>query len=947
MRIDFESSFQSLTGNAPYPWQRRLFERLVDGKVPRAIDIPTGLGKTSTMVLWLLALASGANLPRRLVYVVDRRVVVDQATDVAMALREKLEGAGPRSDLGTVSKALGLTERNLAISTLRGRYLDNGEWLEDPVAPAIVVGTVDMIGSRLLFQGYSVSRRMRPNHAGLLGCDVLVMLDEAHLCRPFEALLRTIEQRHPHQPEGQEDSHDFLSGPLAAGDCPPPFHVMSLSATLGYNSHGAEETFGLSKEDRANQHVKRRVNAVKELQIKKCGKLPLHEALAKHALELVASDENNDPSATRVLVYCNLRSVAESVMDQLQKASKEGTALHPIYLVGGRRIYERQQSAKELKDNGLIGGDTTADHESTPVIVVATSAGEVGVDMDADHIVCDVVAWERMVQRFGRVNRSGTRSSTILVVDHDPEQEQKSSVDQVNRHKAVRALIKRLPKVSDSGNWLASPAALESISGPENQKYLTPAVTPSPLYPRLTRALLDAWSMTSLTEHTGRPEVGPWLRGWEEDEPQTTVVWRSRLPFQVTTNPSDPPVVNTAYLKGYLEAVPPQSAERLEARTRDVHGWLRDRLKQLSRAPGKAESAQDQSQSTAEDTDEPNEDQSVPSLPPLRVDDPIVVVLDRDGSLDGEPLTIRQCRADQDGRISERSLASKTLVVDARIGGLKDGLLDKSHDEAASTMDNNWGAVAEDEASDSNQFEAHHRINLISDERRRAHLSGSGTSDGGMPEEYAGWWIAFDMPYRTNAAGEPTEWLTVWRPKKGGEERGMSSSLQTLKEHQGAVVEEVDRIAGELRLPAKLRETLRLAASMHDEGKRMERWQRSFSAPVDGGPYAKTPGPLRRTELAGYRHEFQSVLDMADDGRRSEQLSDSDLDLALHLVAAHHGYARPVISPRSCDSLPPSKAALKAAEIAMRFARVQRAWGPWGLAWWEALLRASDRKASG
>jgi CRISPR-associated endonuclease/helicase Cas3 len=41
------------------------------------------LGKTSIIPLWLIALATGAALPRRLVYIVNRRTVVDQATDDA------------------------------------------------------------------------------------------------------------------------------------------------------------------------------------------------------------------------------------------------------------------------------------------------------------------------------------------------------------------------------------------------------------------------------------------------------------------------------------------------------------------------------------------------------------------------------------------------------------------------------------------------------------------------------------------------------------------------------------------------------------------------------------------------------------------------------------------------------------------------------------------------
>jgi CRISPR-associated endonuclease/helicase Cas3 len=66
----------------------------------------------------------------------------------------------------------------------------------------------------------------------------------------------------------------------------------------------------------------------------------------------------------------------------------------------------------------------------------------------------------------------------------------------------------------------------------------------------------------------------------------------------------------------------------------------------------------------------------------------------------------------------------------------------------------------------------------------------------------------------------------------------------------------------------------------------------------------------------------------------------------LHLIAAHHGFARPLIGTESCDDAPPSALEARAVEIALRFARLQARWGPWGLAWWESLLRAADQLAS-
>ncbi len=75
------TAFRLLTEHEPFPWQQRLYDSFVDGQVPSICSIPTGLGKTAVIPIWLIALAcTEGRLPRRLVYVVDRRTVVDQAT---------------------------------------------------------------------------------------------------------------------------------------------------------------------------------------------------------------------------------------------------------------------------------------------------------------------------------------------------------------------------------------------------------------------------------------------------------------------------------------------------------------------------------------------------------------------------------------------------------------------------------------------------------------------------------------------------------------------------------------------------------------------------------------------------------------------------------------------------------------------------------------------------
>ena len=93
----------------------------------------------------------------------------------------------------------------LAISTLRGQFADNREWSADPARPAVIVGTVDMIGSRLLFSGYGVGFKSKPLHAGFLGQDVLLVHDDAHLEPAFQELIEDImgEQQHERERTGE------------------------------------------------------------------------------------------------------------------------------------------------------------------------------------------------------------------------------------------------------------------------------------------------------------------------------------------------------------------------------------------------------------------------------------------------------------------------------------------------------------------------------------------------------------------------------------------------------------------------------------------------------------------------------------------------------------------------------------------------------------------------
>src|SRR5262245_17413775 len=99
---DFAAYFEAIHGKTHFPWQTRLLETVVqDDRWPGLLDLPTGTGKTATIDVALFHLALDAarrpadrKAPRRIVMVVDRRTVVDQAFDRAEKIAAALASPG-------------------------------------------------------------------------------------------------------------------------------------------------------------------------------------------------------------------------------------------------------------------------------------------------------------------------------------------------------------------------------------------------------------------------------------------------------------------------------------------------------------------------------------------------------------------------------------------------------------------------------------------------------------------------------------------------------------------------------------------------------------------------------------------------------------------------------------------------------------------------------------
>src|SRR5690606_40230216 len=94
----FDAFYHELRGSAAFPWQRMLAERVTTGEWPACIDLPTASGKTACIDIAVFALACQADrpigertAPRRIFFVVDRRIVVDEAFSRARRIARGLD----------------------------------------------------------------------------------------------------------------------------------------------------------------------------------------------------------------------------------------------------------------------------------------------------------------------------------------------------------------------------------------------------------------------------------------------------------------------------------------------------------------------------------------------------------------------------------------------------------------------------------------------------------------------------------------------------------------------------------------------------------------------------------------------------------------------------------------------------------------------------------------
>ena len=280
--------------------------------------------------------------------------------------------------------------------------------------------------------------------------------------------------------------------------------------------------------------------------------------------------------------------------------------------------------------------------------------------------------------------------------------------------------------------------------------------------------------------------------------------------------------------------------------------------------------------------------------------------------------------ADGDRRRLNERLNYKTVVLPVNAGGLDgDGMLDAKSNSIVQDVANSSDPVMGRE-----RFLPGQDINPPEDWKERGRVVLKHKADEFDEEGDSAKELILYMLGRQAASDEPE----------------LAKLKQTLDEHTELIKDHMGDIADRLHLAPDIASALVLAAEWHDKGKDRDIWQR-YACNRDGDEvFAKSPNYSHPNTLAGYRHELGSLLDAMKD---ETVMAHPESDLILHLIASHHGNARPGFRTQAFDREQTTKTNESANfESMRRFAHLQRRYGRWGLAWLEALLHCADVRAS-
>lgn len=972
----FDEFFAALWGKdkRAFSWQRELARRVVtdaDKPWPGAIALPTASGKTACIDIAVFALAAQAErlqsrkqftAARRIFFIVDRRIIVDEAYARARFLAATLADA-KSGILKEIADRLRLLARGepdgadredpLAVFELRGGMYRSEAWARSPLQPIVVASTVDQLGSRLLFRAYGRGPGMWPVYAGLVGNDSLILLDEAHCAQPFLQTLQAVARY-----------RNWADVAL-----PTRFYPVVMSATP---PTGVDDIFhDESGEPSDPKHpLGKRQLANKPTVLKVAAKAKGKNAISELAEALVAAADNLAQDGRRaVVIFVNRVATARKAHGLL--AGKHGA--RAVLLTGRMRPIDKDDTVIErLKPLASSGSaERELDH---PVFVVATQTLEVGADLDFDALVTECASLDALRQRFGRLNRMGRPIEARAAVLIRADQAENSEDDPVYG----AALAK-------TWGWLNKPEHLDE-NGEFNfginavTTYLPKADVlaelnaPSVDAPVMLPAHVDCWVQTS-PEAKPTPDVALFLRGPQRGAADVQVCWRADIDLRTPDA--------EAASKDVLTFCPPSAAECVPVPIGTFKRWM-----------------------TGEEGDDDTAD--------------VEATLDdengthAEGHDDARHVLRWRGRKEIEATADPKTIRpGEIVVISAQTGGWQ-SLGDLPHERGGMpTLD--WGDRAHRQTRAKAQLRLHPGVVaqwpefaakpwllvLANDAQVRYEEDPDGLIDeltealksAGNDESAPAWLreiaaaLAKDRHLRRGIKLHPHAGLIVQGSRRlpavyeatdrfsDEDDAAASGTVRVpLFEHLPGVAAFARRFAAGCGLPMSLVDAIERAGLLHDLGKADPRFQallrngNSWAGDVLLAKSNDIPQSRfayeRARKAAGYpegsRHELLSVRLVEN---VSDLLPDNETlrDFVLYLVASHHGYCRP-FAPVVFDDKPldvklefQGQTLVQSTDTGMerldsgvadRFWRLVRHYGWWGLGWLEAILRLADHRRS-
>lgn len=484
--LEWFTRFASGQGGAaltPREWQ----EALAKDKDPRSrvIRIPTGYGKTlGVLGAWVYHRVERQDdrWPRRLVWTLPMRVLVEQTADEVRRCLDRLDllwrpGSDHRGKVG--------------VHLLMGGVDQGGEWNLYPEENGVFIATQDMALSRALNRGYAARRARWPMEFGLLSQDVLWVLDEVQL---MDVGLATSAQLQAFFDDDAKAGHSlrprlswWMSATLQPG-------WMNTVDTIAHHAAWAAGPTTLTPSELGTglATIKKRLE-IAEIAAND------HGAFARVVKDAHEKAPRNGEHGRITLVVCNTVDRASRTYEALETlgVTKDLRLVHSRFRPRERAAWKTDFLGREACKQGVDR------------VIVATQVVEAGVDISATALVTELSPWSSLVQRFGRCARySG--SGSVVVVDRGRDEKTTPPYLPEELESAKWAIDTLTATAKDVG--IASIEAFEQELTDDQRKRLYP-YQPNQL---LLRRELDELFDTTPDLTGADIDVSPFIRSGDE-----------------------------------------------------------------------------------------------------------------------------------------------------------------------------------------------------------------------------------------------------------------------------------------------------------------------------------------------------------------------------------------------------------------------------------------------